>query len=232
MSAKIKKGDTVEITTGKDRGKRGAVLRIDRERDRVVVERLNIVKKHQKPTATTRQGGIIDKEAPLHISNVALVHKGEKTRVGLPRGEREEDALERAPRRGDRWLTKRSPRRRARRRTPQPAPRPSPTKAERKEKSERQAKGKGKGDEKADAKRPERPHKEAPGGAAGRGRELRAAHARDLPQRGRTRAAEALLLQERDAGPAAGEDHAERRARRSDRRTRSCSTRRRRRSRR
>ena len=50
MAAKIKKGDTVEITTGSDRGKRGAVLRIDRERERVVVERLNIVKKHQKPT--------------------------------------------------------------------------------------------------------------------------------------------------------------------------------------
>jgi len=83
VSAKIKKGDTVEITTGKDRGKRGAVLRIDRERERIVVERLNIVKKHQKPNATARQGGIIDKEAPLHISNVALVHKGEKTRVAF-----------------------------------------------------------------------------------------------------------------------------------------------------
>ena len=83
MAAKIKKGDTVEITTGRDRGKRGAVLRIDREAGRVVVERLNIVKKHQKPTAATRQGGIIDKEAPLHISNVALVHKGETTRVAF-----------------------------------------------------------------------------------------------------------------------------------------------------
>ena len=83
MSAKIKKGDTVQIMVGRDRGKRGAVMRIDRERDRVVVERLNIVKKHQKPTATSRSGGIIDKEAPLHISNVALVHKGEPTRVAF-----------------------------------------------------------------------------------------------------------------------------------------------------
>jgi len=83
VAARIRKGDTVEILVGKDRGKRGAVLRVDRERERIVVERLNIVKKHQKPTATTRQGGIIDKEAPLHVSNVALVHKGEPTRVAF-----------------------------------------------------------------------------------------------------------------------------------------------------
>ena len=83
MAAKIRKGDTVEVTTGKDRGKRGTVLRVDKERDRVTVERVNIVKKHQKPNATVRQGGIIEKEAPLHVSNVALVHKGEKTRVGF-----------------------------------------------------------------------------------------------------------------------------------------------------
>ncbi len=81
MSARIKKGDTVEVLVGRDAGKRGSVLRIDTERDRVFVERLNIVKKHQKPTATTRQGGIIEKEAPIHLSNVALVHKGQRTRV-------------------------------------------------------------------------------------------------------------------------------------------------------
>ena len=83
MSARIKKGDTVEVTTGKDRGKRGTVLRVHVERERVTVERVNIVKKHQKPNATTRQGGIIEKEASLHVSNVALVHKGAKTRVGF-----------------------------------------------------------------------------------------------------------------------------------------------------
>jgi large subunit ribosomal protein L24 len=83
MAAKIRKGDTVEVTVGKDRGKRGTVLRVDKERDRVTVERVNIVKKHQKPNATVRQGGIIEKEAALHVSNVALVHKGEKTRVGF-----------------------------------------------------------------------------------------------------------------------------------------------------
>jgi large subunit ribosomal protein L24 len=81
MSARIKKGDTVEVLVGRDRGKRGSVLRVDKERERVFIERVNLRKKHQKPTATTRQGGIIDKEAPVHLSNVALVHKGETTRV-------------------------------------------------------------------------------------------------------------------------------------------------------
>jgi len=83
MSAKIRKGDTVEVLVGRDRGKRGAVLRVLPERERVLVERINLVKKHQKPNATTRQGGIIEKEAALHISNVALVHKGETTRVAF-----------------------------------------------------------------------------------------------------------------------------------------------------
>ncbi len=83
MAAKIRKGDTVEVTVGRDRGKRGTVLRVDPERGRVTVERVNIVKKHQKPNATTRQGGIIEKEASLHLSNVALIHKGEKTRVAF-----------------------------------------------------------------------------------------------------------------------------------------------------
>jgi large subunit ribosomal protein L24 len=83
MAARIRKGDLVEVTTGKDRGKRGTVLRVHVARERVTVERVNIVKKHQKPNATTRQGGIIEKEASLHVSNVALVHKGETTRVAF-----------------------------------------------------------------------------------------------------------------------------------------------------
>jgi large subunit ribosomal protein L24 len=83
MAAKIRKGDMVEVTVGRDRGKRGTVLRVHPERERVTVERVNIVKKHQKPNATTRQGGIIEKEASVHVSNVALVHKGEKTRVSF-----------------------------------------------------------------------------------------------------------------------------------------------------
>ena len=83
MSARIRKGDTVEVLVGRDRGKRGSVLSIDKQRERVVIERVNLVKKHQKPTATTRTGGIIDKEASVHLSNVALVHKGETTRVAF-----------------------------------------------------------------------------------------------------------------------------------------------------
>ena len=83
MAAKIKKGDTVEVLIGRDAGKRGTVLRVDPAAARLVVERVNLVKKHQKPNATTRQGGIIEKEAALHVSNVALVHKGERTRVGF-----------------------------------------------------------------------------------------------------------------------------------------------------
>ncbi len=83
MSARIRKGDTVEVTAGRDRGKRGTVLRVHPERERVTVERVNVVKKHQKPNAATRQGGIIEKEASIHVSNVALVHKGEKTRVAF-----------------------------------------------------------------------------------------------------------------------------------------------------
>jgi large subunit ribosomal protein L24 len=83
MAAKIKKGDTVEVLIGRDAGKRGTVLRVDPTAERLVVERVNLVKKHQKPNATTRSGGIIEREATLHVSNVALVHKGERTRVGF-----------------------------------------------------------------------------------------------------------------------------------------------------
>ena len=76
MSAKIKKGDTVEVLTGKHKGKRGTVLRVHREAWRVIVEGV-------KPNAQYRQGGIIEREAPVHVSNVALIHDGERTRVGL-----------------------------------------------------------------------------------------------------------------------------------------------------
>ncbi len=83
MAARIRKGDTVEVLAGKNKGARGAVLRFMRESDKVVVERVNLVKRHQRPSAKHRQGGIIEKEAPIHVSNVALVHNGERTRVGF-----------------------------------------------------------------------------------------------------------------------------------------------------
>ena len=83
MAARIRKGDTVQVLTGKQRGAQGRVLSVDHGQGRVVVERVNIVKRHTKPTAQYRQGGIIEKESPVQLSNVALIHKGERTRVGF-----------------------------------------------------------------------------------------------------------------------------------------------------
>ena len=68
----VKKGDMVMVITGKDAGKKGRVLEVIPAKNRVVVEKVNIVKKHQKPTRNMPQGGIIDKESPIHSSNVML----------------------------------------------------------------------------------------------------------------------------------------------------------------
>jgi large subunit ribosomal protein L24 len=81
---KLKKNDTVKIITGKDRGKTGKILKIDRKNDRVIVQGLNIVKKAAKKKNQQDKGGIIEIEAPLHISNVALVTKdGSTSRIGF-----------------------------------------------------------------------------------------------------------------------------------------------------
>ncbi|MGM0410750.1 MAG: 50S ribosomal protein L24 [Bacillota bacterium] len=82
---RIKKGDQVEVISGKDRGKRGEVLKVIPDDDRVVVEDVNIVHRHQRPTQDMPQGGIIENEAPIHISNVQLVcpHCDKKTRFGV-----------------------------------------------------------------------------------------------------------------------------------------------------
>ena len=83
---KIKKGDDVIVITGKDKGKRGSVVRVVSELDRVVVENVNIAKKHQKPNpAAGAPGGIIEKEMPLDISNVAIFNPvtGKADRVGI-----------------------------------------------------------------------------------------------------------------------------------------------------
>lgn len=69
----IKKGDTVQVLTGNSKGRKGKVLEVIRAKDRAIVERVNIVKKHTKPNAKYPQGGIIDQEAPIHISNLMLV---------------------------------------------------------------------------------------------------------------------------------------------------------------
>jgi large subunit ribosomal protein L24 len=83
---KIRKGDEVIILTGKDKGKTGNVVRAIPEDDRVIVDNVNMVKKHQKPNpALNVPGGIIEKEMPIHVSNVALVNPatGKADRVGF-----------------------------------------------------------------------------------------------------------------------------------------------------
>ncbi len=84
VKMKIKKGDDVIVTSGRDRGKRGEVLRVYPKESRVLVRGVNQIKRHTKPSAAAGQGGIIEKEAPLHISNVALIDpkSDSATRVG------------------------------------------------------------------------------------------------------------------------------------------------------
>lgn len=81
---KIKRNDTVEVIAGKDKGKRGRVLRVIADRDRVLVEHVMMVKKHMKPNPQRNiKGGIAEQESPIHISNVMLVDgEGNKTRLG------------------------------------------------------------------------------------------------------------------------------------------------------
>ena len=90
MPARIKRDDDVIVIGGKDRGKRGKVLRVDPKNNRVYVEGLNIVKRHQRPqqvsgTRGGQVGGVIEKEGPIHVSNVMLVDPsdGKPTRVGI-----------------------------------------------------------------------------------------------------------------------------------------------------
>lgn len=87
MKAKIKKGDTVLVTAGRERGKTGKVLRVALDEGRIWVERLNMVKRHRKPQGGRSAGGIQEKEAPLHISNVRLLSErlGKPVRVGRKR---------------------------------------------------------------------------------------------------------------------------------------------------
>lgn len=82
-TSKIKKGDLVKVITGKDKDKEGKVLSVDKKNGKVVVEGINMVTKHTKPSAANQAGGIITQEAALDISNVMYVHKGTATRVGF-----------------------------------------------------------------------------------------------------------------------------------------------------
>ncbi len=80
---KLKKGDEVEVLSGKDRNKRGVIMRVLAKDDRVIVEGVNVAKKHQRQTKARVRGGIIDKDMPVHVSSVALVcSRDGATRVG------------------------------------------------------------------------------------------------------------------------------------------------------
>jgi len=82
---KIKKDDKVIVIAGKERGKIGAVLKVDAEKQRVIVERVNIIKRHLRPNPNTGKGGIMEAEAPIHVSNVMLICSKctKPTRIGI-----------------------------------------------------------------------------------------------------------------------------------------------------
>jgi len=82
MSVKIKKGDTVKVIAGKDKEKEGKVLSVDAKNNRVTVEGVNMVKKHEKPSGRNQTGGIVTREAAIDVSNVMYLHKGKPTRIG------------------------------------------------------------------------------------------------------------------------------------------------------
>lgn len=84
MAIKVRKGDTVVVIAGDDKGKQGRVLSVDETKRRVIVEKVNFVKRHTKPRGQQSQGGIVEKEAPIHVSNVMLwdPKAGRGVRVG------------------------------------------------------------------------------------------------------------------------------------------------------
>jgi len=98
---KIRKGDMIRVIAGKEKGKTGRVLKIDGEKRRVWVEKINMVKRHQRPTQLHKQGGIIEKESPINVSNV--MYYDDKTGKGTRIGYRTEkgDKLRYSKRSGD-----------------------------------------------------------------------------------------------------------------------------------
>ena len=83
MSAvKIKKGDLVKVIAGKDKGATGKVISVDAKKNKAIVEGVNMIKKHTKPSATNQQGGIITQEASIDVSNLMYVYKGQTTKIG------------------------------------------------------------------------------------------------------------------------------------------------------
>ena len=81
-STKLKTGDKVVVIAGKDKGKEGKILVVDRKKGRVIVEGAGMISKHQKPSAANQQGGIIKKESFIDASNVMYLHNGKATRIG------------------------------------------------------------------------------------------------------------------------------------------------------
>ena len=80
---KIKKGDTVKVIAGKDKDKEGKVISVNPKNNTVLVEGVNMITKHTKPSMANQQGGIVHQEGPINVSNVMYVHKGKATRVGF-----------------------------------------------------------------------------------------------------------------------------------------------------
>ncbi len=79
---KLKKGDTIVVLTGKFKGKQGEVMLVLPKDDKVIVSGVNTAQRHSKPRRANQPGGIVDRDMPIHVSNVALVHKGKPTKVG------------------------------------------------------------------------------------------------------------------------------------------------------
>ena len=73
VKVRLKKNDLVEVTTGKEQGKTGKILKVIREKNQVVIEKVNLIKRHTRPSPTTGQGGIVEKEAPVFVSKVRLI---------------------------------------------------------------------------------------------------------------------------------------------------------------
>ena len=80
---KIKKGDMVKVIAGRDKDKEGKVMAVNHEKNTVIVEGVNMVTKHTKPSAANQNGGIVKQEGPIDASNVMYIHKGKATRVGF-----------------------------------------------------------------------------------------------------------------------------------------------------
>lgn len=81
--SKIKKGDLVKVIAGKDKDREGKVISVDRKNHKLLVEGINMVTKHTKPSMQNQQGGIVHQESPIDASNVMYLHKGKPTRIGF-----------------------------------------------------------------------------------------------------------------------------------------------------